>query len=70
MTKNSPVKQSPPRVKISKGKSPNFIEMAINDNKHSPGVGRYKLDSKSRILGNYNGKGPKSFFFDDATFKG
>ena len=69
MTKKSPIKTMPPSVKISKGKTLNFIELAVKDNKHSPGVGRYNLDKKLRINGNYTSKAPKSEFYDDAAFK-
>ena len=70
MTKNSPIKTRQPSVKITKAKLPNYIQHAVNLNNYVPGVGKYQTQNKHRILGNYNNKGPKSAFFEEATFRG
>lgn len=38
---------------MSKGKIPSYFEDVVNKAKHTPGVGKYELMVKKKILGNY-----------------
>ena len=55
---------------MSKGKIPSYFEDVINQAKKTPGVGRYELLGKQKILGNYTYATQGGGFTDTAVFKG
>lgn len=52
--KTSPVKINPLFVKFSQSKISNFIDNHVKTYTHNPGVGKYDIHRKHKILGNYN----------------
>ena len=53
LSKRSPIKPNPPTFIATKSNLPNFIDNAVKMAKKSPGVGRYSIEQKDKILGNY-----------------
>ena len=55
---------------MSKGKIPNYFEDVMNQAKKVPGVGRYDLIGKRKIMGNYTYSTQGGGFTDQATYEG
>ena len=55
---------------MSKGKIPSYFEDVINQAKKTPGVGKYELIKKQKILGNYTYATQGGGFTDAAVYQG
>jgi hypothetical protein len=49
--KKSPTRSNSPIVKISNYKPLGLMDFAVKLHKNNPGVGKYDLDKKSRVIG-------------------
>ena len=55
---------------MSKGKIPSYFEDVVNNAKKTPGVGKYELIGKKKIMGNYTYATVGGGFTDSAVFQG
>ena len=55
---------------MSKGKIPSYFEDVVNQAKKTPGVGKYDLLGKQKILGNYTYATQGGGFTDSAVYMG
>ena len=70
MTKQSIYLENSPKYRVPRGKVPTTLESIQKDAKAKPGVGKYNVATKAKVLGTYTQKNVGGTFTDDAIFKG